>query len=64
MGDINRYKLYYIGNESGKSTVGIMVKEKWVEEVIAVNRVCSRIINIKLLVGKCMLCLSTLHRKA
>ena len=49
MGDIARYKLYYIGNESGSSAVGIMVQEKWDKHVIAVNRVSSRIITIKLL---------------
>ena len=61
MGDIARYKLYYIGNESGSSAVGIMVQEKWDKHVIAVNRVSSRIITIKLLVGKCSLTVMSVY---
>ena len=61
VGDSTRYKLYYIGNESGTSAVGIMVKEKWVEQVFAVNRVCSRIMTISLMVGKCTLTVMSVY---
>ena len=61
VGDTTRYKLYYIGNESGTSAVGIMVKEKWVEQVFAVNRVCSRITTIRLMVGKCTLTVMSVY---
>ncbi|XP_057317637.1 uncharacterized protein LOC130662734 [Hydractinia symbiolongicarpus] len=46
-----RYKLFWIGNSDGYGGVGIFVAEKWVEKVIDVMRVNSRIIVIKFLIG-------------
>ncbi|XP_057306907.1 uncharacterized protein LOC130645064 [Hydractinia symbiolongicarpus] len=46
-----RYKLFWIGTSDGYGGVGIFVAEKWVEKVIDVMRVNSRIIVIKFLIG-------------
>ena len=51
-GKNTRYKLYWSGNNDGSDGVAIMLAEKWVPQVMAVNRINSRIIALKLLIGK------------
>ena len=38
------YKFFWVGNSDGVGGVGILLAEKWVDEVIEVVRVCDRII--------------------
>ena len=47
-----KYKLFWSGDPSGMGGVGIMVAEDWISKIIAVNRVNSRLMSVKLLVGK------------
>ena len=48
----SRYKFYWIGNQTGIGGVGILVREKWVENVMDVMRVNDRIMVLKLIFGK------------
>ena len=41
-----------VGNDKGMGGVGILLAEKWVEEIFDVKRVSDRIMLIKLAVGK------------
>ena len=51
-GKCSRFKLFWHGNENSTGGVGIMVLEKWVEQIIAVDKVSSRIVALKVLIGK------------
>ena len=52
MGKDSKYKLFWQGNENGFGGVGILIAEKWITNVLSVDRVNPRIINIRLLIGK------------
>lgn len=51
-GKDSRYKFYWVGNQAGYGGVGVLVKEKWVENVMNVLRVNDRIMVLKLIFGK------------
>ena len=54
-GKATKYKLFWIGSDSGFGGVGILLAEKWIDKVIDVNRVNDRIILIKLMVQESIL---------
>ena len=45
------YKFFWVGKPDDTSGVGILLKKKWVEQVVDVNQVNDRIIVINVLVG-------------
>ena len=51
-GKNDRYKLFWAGNDRGQGGIGIMVAEKFVEDIISVVRVNDRIMFLKMMVGK------------
>ena len=51
-GKDTRYKFYWSGNDKGTAGVGVFVAEEWIEKVFEVQRVCDRIILVKLIVGQ------------
>ena len=46
-----RYKFYWMGCEEGVSGVGVLVAERWIENVIEVRRVNERIIVVRLMIA-------------
>ena len=48
-GKDSQYKMFWVGTEDGTGGVGILVAERWIENVIDVNRVNDRIMLVKLL---------------
>ena len=52
IGKDSMYKFFWVGNSLGTGGVGILLAEKWIDKVIAVNRVNDRIMVIKLITGK------------
>ena len=54
-GKATKYKLFWIGSDSGFGGVGILLAEKWIDKVIDVNRVNDRIILIKIMVQESIL---------
>ena len=60
-GRSKQFKLFWTGNSSGHGGVGIMVAEKWIEKVIAVNRVNDRLMSVKLLVGKTIMAIHSTY---
>ena len=51
-GKDTRYKLYWSGNDKGTAGVGVFVAEEWIEKVFDDQRVSTRIILVKLIVGQ------------
>ena len=49
--DIGGYKLWYSGSESRRNGVGIMLAEKYADDVVEVNRFGDRLMEITLVVG-------------
>ena len=47
-----RYKFFWNGNEEGLGGVGVMLAEKWWENVFAVDRVSNRILLVKMNIDK------------
>lgn len=47
-----RYKFLWQGGKDGNGGVGVLVAEKWVDQVVKVNRVDERILVVQLLVGR------------
>ena len=47
-----RYKFLWSGDTSGFGGVGILVAEKWVENIISVYRTSSRQMSLRLLIGR------------
>ena len=47
-----RYKLFWKGKEDGNAGVGILVAEKWVENIVSIDRISERILIVKLLIDK------------
>ena len=54
-GKDSRYKFFWIGNAKGTGGVGILLAEKWVENVHDIKRISDRIMLIKLLIGNTVL---------
>ena len=52
MGKDSHYKFFWKGDESGHGGVGVLIKEKWIESVLSIARVSSRIILMKMLIEK------------
>ena len=55
------YKFYWKGCEQGVSGVGVMVAERWIDKVIEVRRFSARIMLLRVIVGKSVLCLVTVY---
>ena len=51
-GKDSRYKFYWVGNQAGNKGVGVLVKEKWVENVMNVTRINDRLMMLKLIFGR------------
>jgi hypothetical protein len=49
------YKLFWHGNEEGIGGVAIMVTMEWEDRIVKVERICDRIIMVKLLFGHKMI---------
>ena len=47
-----RYKFLWQGSEDGTAGVGVLVAEKWVDQILSVNRVNERIMLLKVVNGK------------
>ena len=41
------YKLFWVGSRKGQAGVGVVVAERWVNEVVEVKRICERMMVIK-----------------
>ena len=50
-----RYKLFWSGCDRGLAGVGVMVSEKWIEDVVGVVRISERLLLLRLAVGKIVL---------
>ena len=51
VGKDSKYKFFWLGNEQGTGGVGFLLAEKWVENVLEINRVSDRVCVIKINVG-------------
>ena len=51
-GKDSQYKLFWSGDEAGSSGVAIMIAERWINNVIRVDRVNERIMSLGLLINK------------
>ena len=60
-GRSKQFKLFWTGNSSGHGEVGVMVADKWIDKVIAVNRVNDRLMSVKLLVGKTIMAIHSTY---
>nr|XP_049587334.1 craniofacial development protein 2-like [Syngnathus scovelli]XP_049587336.1 craniofacial development protein 2-like [Syngnathus scovelli]XP_049587343.1 craniofacial development protein 2-like [Syngnathus scovelli]XP_049587352.1 craniofacial development protein 2-like [Syngnathus scovelli]XP_049587362.1 craniofacial development protein 2-like [Syngnathus scovelli] len=47
-----RYKFFWQGCNEGTDGVGVLIAEKWIDQVLSISRVNERIIFVKLIVGK------------
>ena len=47
-----RFKFFWVGSKVGQAGVGVLVAEKWVDKVVEVQRVCERILVLRLMVGR------------
>ena len=52
----SRYKFFWKGNREGLGGVGLMVAEKRVEDVVEVKRWSDRVMHVKMVVGKEVVC--------
>ena len=52
VGKRSRYRFFWSGNEEGLGGVGVMVAEKWWENVFAVDRVSDRILLVRMNIDK------------
>lgn len=60
-GKDSMYKFFWVGKDDGFGGVGILLKEKWVEHVVDVNRVNDRIMVIKVLVGSTVITVTCVY---
>ena len=51
-GKNSKYKLYWMGNQSGSGGVGILLADKWMDKVFDITRVTDRILVMKVCVDK------------
>jgi exonuclease III len=51
-GKDSQFKLFWSGNEKGTGGVGVLLAEKWWEKIYDVQRVCDRILLVRLVIGK------------
>ena len=51
-GKDTNYKLYWCGNLTGQGGVAVLLHQRWIEKVFAVQRISDRILLLKLIVGK------------
>src|SRR5664279_4742913 len=58
---IGSCKFFWIGCEEGSSVVGILVAEKWIEDVIEVRRINDRLMVLRVRVGKSVLNLVSVY---
>ena len=42
------YKIFWVGNQKGRGSIGILLSEEWTEKVFDINRLLDRIVMIKL----------------
>ena len=55
------FKVYYKGCKKGTAGVGIMVAERWINKVIEVKRFTERIMLLRVLIGKTVVCLVSVY---
>jgi exonuclease III len=60
-GEEARYKFFWMGCEAGMSGVGVMVAERWLDNVIEVKRVNERLMALRVIVGKSVLNLVSVY---
>ena len=48
----SRYKFFWQGCPDGTAGVGVLVAERWVDQVVSVTRVNARLMAVKLVVGE------------
>ena len=60
-GKDTKYKLYFCGNNRGLGGVGILLAEKWLNNVFKVERFSDRIMLLKLVIGKVVLSFLSLY---
>ena len=51
-GKDSRYKFFWVGNDRGTGSVGVLLAEKWVEKVYDVSHISDRLIVIKLVINE------------
>ena len=61
VGKDTKYKFYWCSNEQGLGGVGILLAEKWVDNVFKVERFTDRIMLLKLIIGKSVLTFIALY---
>ena len=50
-----RYKLFWMGSKAKSDGVGIFVAEKWVDNVVRVERHSERVLVLKMVLNDCLL---------
>ena len=50
-GEDTHYKLYWCGNHTGQGGVAVLLHQRWIEKVFAVQCISGRILLLKLIVG-------------
>ena len=50
-GKVTEYKFFWSGSSNGVSSVGILVRNEWVDKIVEVNMVNDRLMFLKLLIG-------------
>jgi len=55
------FKVYYKGCKKGTAGVGIMVAERWINKAIEVKRFTERIMLLRVLIGKTVVCLVSVY---
>lgn len=58
---IGSYKFFWVGSKGGDSGVGVMVAQKWTQNVIGVTRINDRLIVVRLSIGKTILNLISVY---
>ena len=53
-GKDTKYKIFYIGSKEGQAGVAVLIRERWVDKVVEVKRINSRLILVKLIIGECL----------
>ena len=56
-----RYNLFWMGSKAKTDGVWIFVAEKWVDSVVSVERHSERVLVLKMVLGDCLLNVSTVY---
>ena len=58
---LRAYKLFWMGCKNGIHGVGMLVANRWIEKVLEVKRVSERLMVVRVIVGRSVLNLISLH---